>query len=255
MGVFKDIAKSSRIGFANPIYNNKWSPRLGINYMVTDTQTLRLALHESVNAHYLISPLTASLVPPEIASFPWQINVEDGSLIREAGLAWEAQWNPKTFSVVRLDALRVDRPAYDVDSDNQVFRINYLYKRYQASFTVNRILGQYFGLSLGALAKKFDPTWNDDQDFKEYNAFAKLVFWHPSGWWAWINPFLVKQDLTNRGDNLFGLMNASIGYQFPGKRGLAALEVDNMFNRHFYYRERTGRFSRKYFLPPTEDNV
>lgn len=240
MGLFKDITKSSRIGFADPIYNNKWSPRLGINYMVTDTQTLRLALMESVNAHYLISPLTASLVPPEVASFPWQINVEDGSLIREAGLAWEAQWNAKTFSVVRLDALRVDHPTYDVDSDNQVFRDNYLYKRYQASFTVNRILGQYFGLSLGALAKKFDPTWKDSHDFKEYSGFAKLVFWHPSGWWAWINPFLVKQDLTNRGDNLFGLMNASIGYQFPGKRGLAALEVDNMFNRHFYYEKESA---------------
>ena len=235
LGLFKDIAKSSRLGFAEPIYNNKWSPRLGINYQVNNAHTLRLALQENVNTHFLLSPLTTSLVPPEIASFPWQINVEDGSQIREAGTAWEAQWNTKTFSVLRLDALRVSRPAYETDFDGNPFRSNFMWKRYQASFTVNRILGQYFGLSLGALAKKTDPTWIGFNDFKEYNSFAKLVFWHPSGWWAWINPFLVKQDLTDRGDNLFGLLNAQVGYQFPGKWGLAALEVTNLLNRHFFY--------------------
>ena len=108
-------------------------------------------------------------------------------------------------------------------------------KRYHAAFTVNRILGRYFGLSLGVMAGKVDLNFVGSHDYKEYDAYAQIASWHPSGLRAGINGVLVKQDLTDRGDNLFGLLNASVGYEFPGKRGLASLEVTNLFNRHFFY--------------------
>ena len=59
MGVFKDIAKSSRVGFATPIYNNKWSGRLGINYQVND-ENIRSAWpckNTSIPTFYLSRPL------------------------------------------------------------------------------------------------------------------------------------------------------------------------------------------------------
>lgn len=232
MGVFKDIAKNSRVGFATPIYNNKWSGRLGINYEVTKKHTLRLALQEHVNTHYFYSP---TLVPAEVASFPWQINVDNGALVREAGLAWEAQWDPKTFSTLRLNAHRISVPLYEVDAEGQESRVSWMWKRYHASFIINRILGRYFGLNLGVLAGKVDPNFVDSHDYKEYATYAQLVFWHPSGLRAAINSVFLKQDLTDRGDNLFGLVNAGLGYELPGKRGLATLGVTNLLNRHFFY--------------------
>jgi hypothetical protein len=45
----------------------------------------------------------------------------------------------------------------------------------------------------------------------------------------------VKQFLKDRADNFFGLVNLALGKQFPQKRGFATLQVDNLFNRHFYY--------------------
>jgi tetratricopeptide (TPR) repeat protein len=242
MGLFKDIAKSSRLGLAEPIYNNKWSPRLGINYLVNDTHTLRLALMQHVNSHFFLPALAPSLVPPEVASFPWQANVEDGSRVREAGASWEAQWNNKAFTVLRLDARRVSHPTFAVGDLGETFRVDDMWKQYAASFTVNRIIGQYFGLTLGGTAKKFDPNTSWARDFKQYDAFTRLVFWHPSGWWTWVNPMLIKQDLMDRGDNLFGLVNAAVGYEFPGKRGMASLEVDNLLNRHFFFEKEIGAF-------------
>ena len=170
-----------------------------------------------------------------MASFPWQINVDNGSQVREAGLAWESQWDPKTFSVLRLDAHRISVPLYGVDADGGEPRINWMWKRYLASWTLNRILGRYFGLSLGVVAKKIDPNFAGSYDYKEYDGFSQLVFWHPSGVRGGVSSVLVKQDLTNRGDNLFGLLNASVGYEFPGKRGLASREVTNLLDRHFFY--------------------
>jgi tetratricopeptide (TPR) repeat protein len=243
-GLFKDIAKSSRLGFATPIYANKWSPRLGINYQITKNHTLRLALQESVNTHYFYSP---SLVPAEIASFPWQINADNGALVREAGFAWEAQWDPKTFSRLQLDAHRISIPMYEVSTTGLESRVYWMWKRYHASLVVNRILGRYFGLNLGVLAGKVDPNFAGSYDFKEYDAYAQLFFWHPSGLRAGINSVLVKQDLTNRGDNCFGLLNASLGYEFPGKRGLVTLDVTNLLNRHFFYQ--TEFVASEPFLP------
>jgi len=234
MGVLKDYVDSSRAGFANPIYNNKWGGLLGINWQITAKHTLRLALQSHVSTHYFTS---ASLIPPQIASFPWQINVDNGSQVREVGLAWEAQWNPKTYTVLRLDAHRISVPLYTVATDGSEPRISWMWKRYLASLTLNRILGRYFGLAAGAVVKKIDPSFPGGYDYKEYDGLGQLVFWHPSGFRAGVNTLLVKQDLTNRGDNLYGLVNAMIGYEFPGKRGLATLAVTNILNRHFYYQQ------------------
>jgi tetratricopeptide (TPR) repeat protein len=232
MGVVKDIAKSSRVGFATPVYNNKWGGRFGVNYLVNDQHTLRLALQEHVTTHFL--SLSPSLIPPEVASFPWQINVDDGSQVREAGFAWEAQWTPKTFGVLRFDVHRISVPLYQVDTDLAEYRVQWMWKRYLASYTLNQIISRYFGLSLSGWVKKIDPNFPGSHDYKEYAGAGQIIFWHPSGFRAGFGSIFGKQDLTNRGDNLFGILNASMGYEFPGKRGLATLDFGNILNRHFY---------------------
>jgi hypothetical protein len=235
MGLFKDIVNASRLGFATPIYLNKWSGRLGFNYLAGDKHTLRLALQEHVNTHFL--SLSPSLVPPEVASFPWQINVDDGALVREAGFAWEAQWTPKTFGVLRLDAHRISIPQYEVDTELVEHRVQWLWKRYLASYTVNQIISRYFGLGLSGYWKKIDPYFMGTSAFKEYGGAGQLIFWHPSGFRAGLSSFLTRQELTVRGNNLFALLNGTVGYEFPGKRGLVSLEVDNLLNRHFFYQK------------------
>jgi tetratricopeptide (TPR) repeat protein len=234
LGVFKDFAKNFRYGYEKPLSNSLWSPRLGLNYQITPRHTLRFTLQRSLNTHTL-SPL---LVPSEIASFPWQINVDDGALVRELGLAWEAQWDPRTYSVLRLDGHRIDIPMWEPffqDSQIREHRVWWGWKRYLASLNINRILSPSWGLALGVTGKKIDPSFQDSHDFTEYNAFLGLSFRHRSGWLGSIRQFLVRQDLTDRGDNLFGLTDVRLGYEFPQKRGLATLEITNLFNRHFYF--------------------
>jgi hypothetical protein len=52
-----------------------------------------------------------------------------------------------------------------------------------------------------------------------------------------INSFLVYQNVKDRNDPLFGLVDLRLGYEFPGKRGLALLQVTNLLNRHFFYQQ------------------
>ena len=60
-----------------------------------------------MNTQFFTQPL---LVPGETAGFPFAIDSLSGTEIRQAGGSWEAQWNPKTFTVLRLGALRLVHP-------------------------------------------------------------------------------------------------------------------------------------------------
>jgi hypothetical protein len=237
LGVFKDFTKNSRAGYASPVSTSLWSPRLGLNYQVNSQHTLRLALQRHLSTHNIITPI---LAPGEVASFPWLINVDDGSLVREVGLAWEAQWDTRTFTVLRLDGLRVDNPQFNPFALGDQ-RIWLGYKRYLAHLTLNRILHPAWGLSCGVVGKRvtfdqffqaFNPNF---KAFTEFDAFLGLSFLHHTGWQGGISAALAHQSFSDRNNNLFGLVNLRFGKEFDHKRGFFSLEVNNLFNRHFFY--------------------
>ncbi len=234
LGLFKDFSKNPVFGAPGTIYNTMWSPRFGANYQfnVQNTQhALRLALERHLTTHFISQPL---LVSSEIGGFPWVIDANAGSEVRQAGFAWEAQWNPKTFTTLRLNALRVSTPAFD---DN-LQEISQQWKRYQASLTMNRILTKSLGLSAGFSGKRFVPDLSlqpERHDYYEINGFLGLSYLNRQGWLAGIRTFLVQQYLEDRADNPFVLVNLRLGREFPNKRGLALFEVENLFNRHFFY--------------------
>jgi len=247
LGVFKDFNKAARRGISEPFYTSLWSPRFGINYRVATHHTLRFALERHLNTHFFWQPL---LVPTEVASFPWPIDTPHGSEVREVGAAWEAQWDPKTFSVLRLNAHRIAVPDFAQLSSGAFQSTFGGWKRYLASFTVNRILTPYLGLNLGVVGRRIVPDVNPNlatlsplnlgQDLSEVFMFAGLNFLHKSGWQGGITAPLVFQHLKSNlhyksdADNLFGLVDLRLGYEFPHKRGMASLEVNNLFNRHFF---------------------
>lgn len=259
LGVFKDQGKNARYGFGEPISNSVWSPRLGLNFEITPSQTLRFVLQRHMNTHYLSSP---SLVPADIAGFPWQINVDEGALVRELGLAWEAQWNPRTFSVLRLNAHRIDNPVYesffDTAGNLQARKMYWGWKRYAASFSVNHLLTNAWGLSVGAGFKKLDPSIDHTQliipysqrgswqDYSETTAGVSLYYLNPQGWLGFLRNYYIHQNLTGRADHGYLLTDILIGRELPNKRGLVTLEVDNVFNRHFYYQREFVTFDAFY---------
>jgi tetratricopeptide (TPR) repeat protein len=238
LGVFKDFNKIARAGLPQPLTNSVWNPRLGLNFQVNEQHTLRLALARVMNSHIFLNSL---LVPSEIASFPWVFISSRGALVRMAGVAWEAQWDPKTFTVLRLTAHRVDTPDWDLDGKRMWWDV----KRYQASLILNRILFPSLGLSMGVQEKRIAPDPNpyiaqalglpDLPNFTEFNAFLGLSYLHSSGWQGGIRTFLVQQRLKYRDNNLFALVNVRLGKEFANKRGLATLEINNLLNRQFYY--------------------
>ncbi|MFP3867623.1 MAG: hypothetical protein ACLFUU_05610, partial [Desulfobacteraceae bacterium] len=232
-------------GFPGTFYTTMWSPRFGINYQfkVGKTQhVLRGVAERHLTSHLAAQPI---LLPAEIGGFPWVLDFTSGSEVRQAGAAWEAQWDPKTFTTLRLNALRVATPVI-----SNTFTPGFpgpsswqTWKRYQASLVLNRILTTSLGLALGVLGKRVVPdlSFQDSdnlQDYSEFNAFLSLSYLNRQGWLARITPLLVQQFGKISGydaDNPFVILNLSLGREFPHKRGFALFEVQNLFNRQPFY--------------------
>jgi len=243
LGISGDSVSSYRFDFSNPISSTTANPLVGIDYEIDKSNTLRLAYQGYVNGHSLLS---SSLAPSEVAGFPSQVNADDGSKVKELGFAWESQWDPKTFTVFRLTAHRIDNPQYDVSSN----LIDSRTERFQGSFSVNRLLTSSLGLSAGIAGKlvslEAPPNTFLTGDFNEIAGAVALSYQHPRGWFASIRDTVVSQDLGGLSDksaaqtqadlgNPFNLVDVTFGKYFDNKRGYAALTITNIFNQHFYY--------------------
>ncbi len=242
LGLFKTFQKDP-LGFPGNVYHSIWSPRFGANvqFGVGNTQhVLRAAVERHLTTHLISQPL---LVPAEVASFPWAIDATTGSEVRQAGAAWETQWDSKTFTTLRLNALRVSTPTFLFGDDHPFYLT---WKRYQASLVLNRILATSLGLSLGVMGKRLVPDLAFQQegappviqDFNEIDAFLSLAYLNRQGWLARITPLLVQQfgKITgHQADNPFVIMNLTLGREFPNKWGFALFEVQNLFNRQPFY--------------------
>jgi hypothetical protein len=247
LGVFGELSENVRYGYPNSISRSEADPRLGLNYEINKDHTLRFAFQSYLNAH---STLVSTLTPGEVASFPTEINADDGSHVRETGLAWEAQWDAKSFTTLRFDSHWVENPQFDPTSkvDNI---LDIKTDSYQVSFAYNRILLSSLGLRLGAWSKNVftdaDPVFGlSDGDFWEVGAIAGLTYMRPDGWFAGFNTYLIHQDLADptlsrhqddiAGD-VFGLLDVAFGKYFANKRGFFSFGVSNVFNQHFYYQK------------------
>jgi tetratricopeptide (TPR) repeat protein len=236
LGLFREVARNFRDNNTRTINNLMWSPRLGLNIRIGPKHTIRLALLRYLDTHQLLSPL---LVSAEVAGFPYVEDVLPGAEVRLAGAAWEAQWDDKTFSVLRFTATRASTPGFLSSVAWTTWR------RYEGSFYMNRILTNWLGLRVGLIGKRFFPdqllkSARNLDDFTEGNFLVGLSFLTPKGWQGGFTNRVVYQYVPNRSTECFDILNLRFGKELANKRGLITLEVQNLFNRHFYYRlERT----------------
>jgi tetratricopeptide (TPR) repeat protein len=233
LGLFKETVTAPYPEGRIPlIYETRLNPRIGLNWYLNLRHTLRLGWSRHLDTHQNLHQ--AFLQPLDTAGFARQTSSTiDGSRVELAGASWEAQWDDKTFSVLRLEMERKITPTYRLSPE----RFDWRNQRNLATFILNRILTPSVGLAAGMTFMDFDDNWPGriNYDFTEINGFARLTWVHRTGFKALVESWLIQQDLKYRGDNLFGLVNLGLRKDFPKKRGYFLFRVDNLFNRPFNY--------------------
>jgi hypothetical protein len=222
-----------------------WSPIVGINWQVNPQHTLRFALQRHLITHQGLGWQSASLLPTDTAGFPWLITSFNGTEVRQVGGAWEAQWDPKTFTVLKLQAQRSSFPVFQGDTGGAFsFRQWLAWEEYQGSLVLNRILSPSWGLALGVLGKRVLTDGNDlfldgrsgspsYDHFTEVRGFFTLSFLHRTGWQGLVRTNLIQPYFKDRADSAFALVDLKFGKEFAHKRGLATIEITNLFDRRF----------------------
>jgi tetratricopeptide (TPR) repeat protein len=246
LGLGYDAVESSRFGWPDPIKRQLVSPRVGLNWQMADDHILRLAFQRYLNTHTIFQSVIA---PSEVAGFPGRLNADDGSAVTELGAGWEAQWDDSTFTVARLYYHRVLNPQYDPLAA-YTREIDVDVSRYMLTLGVNRILTPSLGLSAFGVAKRLLPEESTarrypENDFFEADGVLALNYLHASGLGAGLSGTLVHQYyFDNRYKNVlgerrtetcFGLLDARVSWQFPGKRGFVSVEGKNLTATRFTY--------------------
>ena len=246
IGLGYDAVESPRYGWPDPIRRELFSPRLGLNWQIDADHALRFAFQRYLNTHTLFQSV---IQPSEVAGFPGRLNADDGSIVTELGGGWEAQWDADTFTVARLYYHQVVNPQYDpyASYDRE---IDVTINRYMATFGVNRILTPSLGLSVFGVAKRLLPTESTarrypENDFFEADGVLAFNYLHECGFGAGISATAVHQHYFDdryknvrgerRTETLFGLLDAQLSYQFPGKRGFASVSGRNLTGTRFTY--------------------
>jgi hypothetical protein len=180
-----------------------------------------------------------------VAGLPWVEDVLPGAEVRQLGASWEAQWDKKTFTVLRFAATRASVPRYFTAFPEEADPYNYIgwktWRRYEGDLFLNRILTNWLGLRMGFIGKRVFPDQsfaasNNLEAYTELNGLVGLSFLTPRGWQGGITNRVVYQYVRQRSTELFNITNLRFGKELANKRGLISLEVQNLFNRHFYYR-------------------
>lgn len=211
---------------------NKINPRLGLIWEAGTADTFRPA-----GFQYLL-PFTANRIDPtEIAGIPIFRNTGEGSLAKEGDLVWEHEWTNAFFTagVFYLDrentSVLLDGDQEVKDTDNGRLK--------GAECAYNRILGSGLALTAGYRFQDIYDEFVPDKDRSDHLASVGLKYVHPLGFSAGMAQSFryMNFDRNLRDNEDIWLTDAGVSYEFPGKRGLASLGVNNIFDNHFNWVE------------------
>lgn len=229
----------------------KVNPKAGLVWNVTDGVSLRAAAFRTVKPALVNN---RNLEPTQVAGFNQLFDDGNGdtSVRYGLGLDWrltqglfagaEATWRYVDAWFIDSEASR----ARSVDHDERTHRAflfwtpaprwalsaELVYDDFEAErsvLTVQDVVPeQVETVSL--------PLW--------------LRYFHPSGFFAGLGTTLVRQEVErspaaelglDEGDENFVVLDASLGYRFPKRRGLISLEVNNLLDEGFRYQDDSFR--------------
>ncbi|MDH5479846.1 MAG: TonB-dependent receptor, partial [Nitrosomonas sp.] len=225
---------------------DKFDPKFGLQWDITDIFRLRFAWFETVKSALIANQ---TLEPTQIAGFNQLFDDISGTRSRRMGVGLDANFSKSLYGGVEVserDLKKIPFPdgltATLLDSEKQQERLyrSYLYWLPYANWTINGEF-QFERYTRNAVVVATDV----DKPFQVQTLSAPFAinYFHPGGIFGKFTTTYVQQNLKRLkasalrdGINDFVLFDAAIGYRLPQRRGMLSLEGRNLSNENFFYR-------------------
>jgi tetratricopeptide (TPR) repeat protein len=239
----------------------RFNPKLGVQWHVTDRLGLRLALIDTVRRTFA-DELT--LEPTQVAGFNQFFDDLDGTKARRLGfgldlgltenLSLNLSLTRRDLDVPFIDATTDDPEVLFADFDEQLHHLE-----------LNWTPHPRWAVSLGAQYERVTTSDLDDllegvpapKNVETLEIPLRAAYYHPSGIFLKGGTTFVHQKVKlfepgefEEGNENFVLVNAELGYRLPNRRGIVSLRVENLFDETFNFQD---RFIQQAF--PTETNL
>ncbi len=220
-----------------------FNPKFGLQWNITDMFRLRLAWFETIKSALITNQ---TLEPTQVAGFNQLFDDSTGTRSRRVGIGLDAYFSKSIYGGVEVSERDLKVPFFDqasvfLETEKQQERIyrSYLYWLPHAYWTVN---GEF---QFERYTRNAAILGDINKPLQTHTLSAPLAinYFHPSGISGKFTTTYVLQNLERSttstlrdGTDDFVLFDAAIGYRLPNRKGLLSLEVRNLLNEHFFYR-------------------
>lgn len=219
------------------------NPKLGAVLPVGSGTTFRFAAFRGMKR---LPAVNASIEPTSVAGFNQVFDDLSRTVFWRYGAAVDQTWGKRHFAGLELTRRNLRIPDAIVAGTDED-RIEWLHRAYWSWLVTPRLAA---GAELRAEKLERRNTPPSGPVFVpvdiDTNALPFTLTYHaPSGMFARARASFVDQEIVSRNSfgaqsrlrDRFSVVDLSIGMRLPGRRGLVSLEVNNLFDESFVYRD------------------
>ena len=232
--------------------HDKINPKFGIQWNILDNLRLRGAWFETTKSH-LIAQQT--LEPTQIAGFNQFFDDFNETRAKRMALGLDYNLTSTLFSGLEASKRILYVPFFPDNQEHLQKQRENLYRSYLYWLPHKHwaLKGEFqfeqFNRNPGDIALKFNT---DPVRIHTLISPVSVEYFHPSGFFSGITGTFVKQNLTRLGDtknnsagssntknsgiDTFFLLDAFLGLRLPKRMGILSLEVRNLLDQQFFYR-------------------
>ena len=223
----------------------RFNPKIGMVWNLTETTTLRVAIMENTKRPFAAAQ---TLEPTQVAGFNQIFDDITGTQAKRFGVALDQRLGERWFAGLEATGRNLEVPVTFLDGTlSRIERRDEQLYRAFVSGLATRQIGLSVEYGFDDQRRIVDPGLGDPYPHRVTTQLlpVRVSWFGPNGVFVRSSFTFVDQaiETSNGTGNLdrqrhqFGLTDLMVGYRWPGGRGILSLEARNLFDRQFGFQD------------------